>query len=82
MGKIGAVIMVVGFVIIVYLILLVAMPILVDTAATANATMDATSNMTNYPGTAGALVSAPWALFFVPGAIGIAAIVIILKKKP
>lgn len=82
MSKIGQVVVVVAMVIAAYLFLLVAMPILVDFASTANATMVASSNMSNYPGTASFLISSPWILFFVPGTIGIAAIVIILKKKP
>lgn len=81
MSKIGGVAMVVGFVIIAYLLLLVVMPVLVGVIATSNATMAATSNMSNYPGTAGAFVSAPWGLFFVPGGIGIVAIILILKEK-
>ena len=80
MGKVGAIIVIVGIVIVAYLFLLVVMPILVDMSLTANATMHATSNMSNYPGTAGALVSSPWVLFFVPGAIGVAAIIFVLKR--
>lgn len=80
MNKIGQVAIVVAIVIAAYLLLLVTMPILVDFASTANTTMHAGSNMTNYPGTAEGVVAAPWALFFVPGVIGIFAIVVILKK--
>lgn len=82
MIKIGAVAVVVGLVVVCYLFLLVVMPVVVDMAASANTTMAATSNMTNYPGTSGMLVSVPWVLFFLPGAIGMVVIVLILKTKP
>jgi len=82
MNKIGAVIIVMGAVIAVYLLLLVTMPILVDFASTANTTMAATSNMTNYPGTQEAVLSTPWVLWFAPGVIGMIVVVIILKRKP
>ena len=80
MGKIGSVVIVVVIVIAAYLLLLVTVPILTDSVSTANITMHATSNMTNYPGTAEAVLAAPWVLFFVPGVIGLIAVVIILKR--
>ena len=79
MNKYGAVITVVFLIIIAYLFLLVIMPILTTTALTANTTMNATSNMSLYPGTSGFLMSIPWIVFFVPGVIGIAIIVVILR---
>lgn len=79
MNKFGAVVVVVFVIIIVYLILLVIMPILTSTALTANTTMNATSNMSLYPGTSGFLMSIPWIVFFVPGVIGIAIIVALLR---
>ena len=79
MNKFGAVIVVVFVIIVAYLILLVVMPIVSTAALTANTTMDATSNMSLYPGTSGFLMSTPWILFFVPGTIGIAIIVVILR---
>ena len=80
MNKIGAVITVVVLIIGTYLFLLVVMPIISDLALTANTTMNATSNMSLYPGTSGFLMSTPWILFFLPGVIGIALIVIILRQ--
>lgn len=80
MNKIGAVAIIIGVEIFLYLILLVVMPVLTDIIVTSNATMTASSNLSNYPGTQGFFVSQPWILFFVPGAIGIAVIVIILKQ--
>lgn len=79
MNKYGAVITIVVLEIAVYLFLLVIMPIITDMALTANTTMNATSNMSLYPGTSGFLMSIPWIVFFVPGVIGIALIIVILR---
>lgn len=80
MNKLGTVTIIVGVVIIAYLFLLVVMPVMVDAVSTANTTMAATSNMSNYPGTQEATLATPWVLFFVPGVIGMIAIVITLKR--
>jgi len=80
MGKIGQVFIVAVVVTVAYLLLLLTMPTIVDFANTANTTMHASSNMSQYPGTAEAVVSAPWILWFAPGVIGLASIVIILKR--
>lgn len=79
MNKFGAVFAISALIIVVYLFLLVIMPIITDLALTANTTMNATSNMSLYPGTSGFLMSIPWIVFFVPGVIGIAIIVVILR---
>ena len=81
MNKIGQVILVVVAVSILYLILLVIMPVLTDIASTANATMTASSNLSNYPGSAEGVVAAPWLLWFTPFGIGMIAIVVILKRS-
>ena len=70
----------VAAVVIVYLIMLVVMPIVADFAATANTTIDASSNMSNYPGTSGFLLAIPWIMWFVPGAGGIIVVIAILKS--
>ena len=80
MNKLGAVLIIIGVVIACYLILLVTMTTVIDIVETANATMTASSNLTNYPGTQGALLSTPWILFFVPGVIGMVVIVLILRR--
>lgn len=80
MNKLGKIALVSGFVIIAYITLLLIMPVLTDTIVTANATMAASSNMSDYPGTAGFFVSMPWILFFVPAVIGTAAVILILKQ--
>lgn len=80
MNKIGQVIIVIALVSACYLIILVTMGVVVGLAETANATMTASSNLTNYPGAAEAVLAAPWVLWFVPGVIGMVAIVVIMKR--
>lgn len=80
MNKLGAVIIIIGVVIGCYLILLVTQTVVVNLVESANATITASSNLTNYPGTQGFLLSTPWIMWFVPGVIGIVVIVIILKR--
>lgn len=80
MNKIGAVITVVVAISLLYLFLLVIIPaIVVPMATAANTTMNATSNMTLYPGTSGFLMASPWILWWAPGVIGIGLIVVILR---
>ena len=80
MNKYGAVITIVVVVSLAYLLLLIVVPeIIVPAALSANTAMDATSNMSLYPGTSGMLMSSSWILFFIPGVIGIALIVVILR---
>ena len=80
MNKIFQVIIVASMVIAVYLLMLVAMPIVVDMSLTANSTMNASVNMSQFPGTSEAVVASPWVLWFVPGVIGMIVVVIILKR--
>ena len=79
MNKFGSVFAISALIIVVYLFLFVIMPIITGMALTANTTMNATSNMSMYPGTSGFLMSIPWIVFFVPGVIGIALIVVVLR---
>jgi len=80
MGKIGLVAVIAIVVTVTYLLLLLVMPVLTGVVSTTNATLHAGSNMTLYPGTAEVVVATPWVLWFVPGVIGLAVIVIILKR--
>ena len=80
MNKLGAIIIVVGVVMFCYLVILVVMPVLTDAVSTANTTIAASANLTDYPGTQGFLLSTPWILFWVPGVIGMILVVIILKQ--
>lgn len=81
-GKLVSVAWIVGGVIIAYLLLTLFMPILVDTSSTANVTMAATSNMSNYPGTTETIISVPWVLYFVPAIGGGIALVVVLRRRP
>lgn len=80
MNKLGAIAITVFFVIVTYIIMLITVPVMVGLIATANATMVASSNMTNYPGTAGFLTSMPWICWFIPASLGIIVIISILRK--
>lgn len=80
MRKMGAIAVTVAMVIICYLLMLVTVPVMVGLISTANTTMTASSNMTNYPGTAGFLTSMPWICWFIPASLGIVVIIMILRK--
>lgn len=79
MKKFGAIVTVIGVVIIVYLILLVVMPWLAEITTSVNTTLNASHNMSLYPGTSDFLISTPWILFFLPGVIGLVVVVLILR---
>ena len=79
MGKYLTVAVIIGMVIIAYLLLMVFETVIVDAVSTANTTMAATSNMSNYPGTQEGMLAIPWILWFVPGVGGIIAVVFTLR---
>ena len=81
MNKVVNVAWIVGIVIIVYLFLLVAMPVISSAVSSGNLTMAATSNMSNYPGTTETMLIMPWILWFVPGVGGIIAVVLVLRQR-
>ena len=81
MNKVVNVAWIVGIVIIVYLFMLVAMPVISSAVSSGNVTMAATSNMSNYPGTTETMLSIPWILWFVPGVGGIIAVVLVLRQR-
>lgn len=82
MNKLGAVVIVIVMVAACYLIMLVVIPdVVVPLIESANETMTASSNMSDYPGSQSFLVSTPWILFFVPGTIGIIVITLILRSS-
>ena len=76
-GRIMTTIVLVG---IVYMLVLVIMPFMSDLASTANTTMAATSNVSNYPGGQEVVLIAPWILWFAPGVIGMVVVFLILKS--
>ena len=81
MNKIGSVIIVVCLVIVCYLFMLIVIPgVVVPMVSTANTTIAATSNVSDYPGTTSFLLSIPWILWFVPACIGTVVIVVLLKQ--
>lgn len=80
MAKIWGVIVVVSIVVLLYLLMIIIMPIIVDLSVTANNTMDASVNMSLFPGTSDAMIAIPWILWFVPGTIGMFVVVMILKR--
>ena len=81
MNKIGAVIIVVCLVIVCYLFMLIVIPgVVVPMVSSANTTIAASSNVSDYPGTTSFLLATPWILWFVPACIGIVVIVVILKQ--
>ena len=81
MHKVGGVIVVCAVVFIVYLIMLVTMPTIVEVTLIANSTINASGiNTTLQPGSTEILIAAPWILWFVPGVIGMIVVVLILKK--
>jgi len=80
-NKIKQVGLIIGATILVYLFLLAIWPVVVDMSSTANATITASSNFTDYPGTQAVLVGAPLWLFLVPAGISTAVIVLVLRSK-
>lgn len=81
MNKIGYVMIVVGIVVALYLILLTVMPTIVNLSITANTTIAGSGvDIAAMPGSTDMLILAPWLLWFVPGVIGMIAIVVILKS--
>jgi len=75
---IGVIFILVG---IVNLLLLITIPFLSDITVSTNLTLNATSNMSQYPGTSGFLLATPWILYFIPNVAGIIAIIIVLRRQ-
>ena len=81
MNKFGALLILIGGVVFAYIILTAAQGAIVNIVSTANTTMAATSNMSNYPGAQQGLLSMPLVLYFIPAIVGIAGVVWLLKFK-
>ena len=64
-----------------YLVMTVLMPATNSLVSTANASLVATSNMSNYPGLQEGIETAPLWLYFVPALAGVVLQVIILKTS-
>ena len=82
MGKLGTLAWIIGLVIIVNLLLLITVPFLADITVSTNLTLNATSNMSQYPGTSGFLLATPWILYFIPNVAGIIAVIVVLRRQP
>lgn len=81
MTKLKAVLTLIGVVVVANLIMMITVPdILVPMANTANTTMAATSNMSNYPGLSAAVVSTPWTSYLLINGIGLLILIIILRR--
>ena len=81
MGKLGTLAWIIGLVIIVNLLLLITVPFLADIAVSTNATLNASTNMSQYPGTSGFLLATPWILYFIPNVAGIIAVIVVLRQQ-
>lgn len=79
MHKASQIIKVMVVVAILYVLLLISQPILNSTTQSANASMTA-GQIASYPETQAFLEGFPLYIWFVPGAFGVVATVIILKR--
>lgn len=80
MKKIGVLILIWAAVSLAYVIIAFAMPSVQDLTDNTATELQATSNMSNYPGTLEAVNAFPLFAWFIPGAVGIGATVWMLKK--
>ncbi len=79
--KVKQVVIIIAAVSILYLLLIPIMGIFTDAASTANTTIAATDNWSDFPGAQSALLGAPLFIFFIPAILGIAWVVLVLKRK-
>lgn len=79
MKKVGRLFLVWAVISILYVIIALIMPTIQDVATDTATTINASSNMSNYPGTLETVQSFPLIAWFIPGAVGIAATVYMLK---
>lgn len=81
MNKAKAIFITIALIIICNLVLLVTIPgVVVPVIESANATMAATSNMSNYPGTSDFMVASPWLAYLMVNAIGVIVVIMILRR--
>ena len=80
--KIGYIFATWFFVIFVYVILANASPAITALTSESAATMQSTSNMTNYPGALEFVQSFPLMMWFIPGGVGMVATFVFLKMRP
>lgn len=65
-----------------YLILAASMGAITNIVSSANASLHASANMTDFPGVAEAVNGFPWYVWFIPGVIGVAGEVWLLRFVP
>jgi len=81
MHKIGMLLTTIVIIIILNLILVIMVPFLADITVTVNTTLNASSNMSLYPGTSGFLLATPWIMYFIPNVIGVIVVIMILRRQ-
>lgn len=64
-----------------YIILAVTMPVIQQISGDTAVELEATSDMSNYPGTLEVVNTTPLFAWFIPGALGIAGSVYVLKSR-
>lgn len=62
-----------------YILIAILSPVFVDMSSQSVAAMQATSNMSNYPGTVAGVAGFPFWVWLIPGGLGIAVTVAKLK---
>lgn len=67
-------------IIVVYIMLAFLYPVFTDMASAGVSGLEATSNMSNYPGAKEAVQTSPLWIWFVPGGIGFIATVVIIRE--
>jgi len=65
-----------------YSVLALFIGFLADRVVATNQTLDASTNMTQYPGASSFLLAIPWLMYFMPGILFIVVVIQILKWKP
>jgi len=80
-SKIVQVGLIIAGVVIIIIFITAIMPVFVDFTSTANTTIAASSNFSDYPGTQSALLAAPLWIYFIPVIVGVVAIVMVLREK-
>lgn len=80
MRKYVSVFLIIVFVTLAYLLLMMVQPTINSVVVSANTTIGASSNWSDYPETQAVLEGFPFWIWFVPATIGGAAVVITLKK--
>jgi len=80
MHKLGAIILIIIFGGAAFLLFNLMAPLIVGFANTANTTVAASSNMSNYPGTSEGLVLSPWLLLLVIPVICVILIIQVLRS--